>query len=194
MLQGSVFGLLKFIAYIEDNCVDDAHRWCASKRLQLNPSKTEIIWFGTNANLKKLQSIDLSLNFGADTITGDVPDLGVILDNELTMAKHIAKIASVCYYHLSLLKQVRLIISPEIAARFMSAYVITGWTIATRSWRVYIKASIMPLQCVQNVAARLIKLLGPRDISSTICDLHWFPVKHRITYKLCVITHAANNH
>ena len=37
-----------------ENCVDAVHKWCAFKRLQLNPSETKVIWFGTNTNLKKL--------------------------------------------------------------------------------------------------------------------------------------------
>ena len=29
-----------------ENCVLAIQDWCASRRLQLNPDKTEIIWFG----------------------------------------------------------------------------------------------------------------------------------------------------
>ena len=50
-----------------ENCVDTVHRWHASKHLQLNPSKAAVIWFGTNAIPRKLQSVDLSLHVGADT-------------------------------------------------------------------------------------------------------------------------------
>ena len=53
-----------------------------------------------------------------------VRDLGVILDGELIMVKHMAKIASVYYYHLRCLEQVRRILGFEIAARLVSAYVI----------------------------------------------------------------------
>ena len=77
-----------------ENCVDAVHKWSAFKHLQVNPSKTEVIWFGINVNLKELQSFDLRLHVGADTIAPVVAllDLGVILDGELTVAKHIAKI------------------------------------------------------------------------------------------------------
>ena len=81
--------------------------WCASKRLQLNPSKTEVIWFITNTNLKILQSVDLSFRIGVDIDTiapvDAMHDLDVIL--MVTMAKHIAKMTS--YYHLWRLKRVR---------------------------------------------------------------------------------------
>ena len=38
-------------------CVEEIHRWCASRWLQLNPDKTELIWFGTAATLRKIKGI-----------------------------------------------------------------------------------------------------------------------------------------
>ena len=104
-----------------ENYVNAVNKWCASKRLQLNPSQMEVIWLCTSINLKKLQSFDLSLHVGADIIipVDAVHDLGVILDSELTMAKHIAKITSISYFHLQCLKQVRWILSSEIAAQLV---------------------------------------------------------------------------
>ena len=43
-------------------CIDAIHAWCSAKRLQLNPSKSEIIWFGTRAMLKRLENTNLSLH------------------------------------------------------------------------------------------------------------------------------------
>src|SRR5664279_2103870 len=65
-------------------CVADVHRWCQSRRLQLNPSKTEAIWFGTKASLKKIAPADLRFEIGSDIIkpASSVRDLGVILENE----------------------------------------------------------------------------------------------------------------
>ena len=43
-------------------------------------------------------------------------------------------------------------------------------------------------QCV------LVARLGPRDhVSNALCDLHWLPVQHRITYKLCLLMHLVHN-
>ena len=38
-----------------ERCVASVHGWCSSKRLQLNPTKSEIIWFGTRTSLRHLQ-------------------------------------------------------------------------------------------------------------------------------------------
>ena len=90
-------------------------------------------------------------------------DLGVIIDGELTIAKHIAKITRLCYYHLRRLKQVRRILVSEIAARIVSAYVINRLDNCNSVLAGLPKASIILLQRVQNAVARLIKLLGLVD-------------------------------
>ena len=89
------------------SCVGDLPNWCASKRQQLNPSKTKIIRFGTSASLKKLSGTDLSLHIGTDSISPAnlVRDFGVLLDNEISMTKHKNKLAGVCLYHLRRLKK-----------------------------------------------------------------------------------------
>ena len=71
--------------------------WCASRRLQLNPDKTEVIWFGSKCNIAKLMQQDISLRLGTVEIepTSVVRDLGVLLDPELTMRPHIARTALV---------------------------------------------------------------------------------------------------
>jgi hypothetical protein len=81
-------------------CVEEIHRWCASRRLQLNPSKTEVIWFGSKTNLKKIQDMDLALRVGTDVIQPAkvVRDLGVLLDQELTMKQHISKVTRACFF------------------------------------------------------------------------------------------------
>ena len=114
------------VANIE-NCITSINKWCTSKRLQLNPTKLEIIWFGTTTSLHRLQGLDLGLHIGADIITpiDVVRDLGVLLDTKLTMKKHISKITSVCFYHLWRLKQVRRLLGPDITARLVYAFVLS---------------------------------------------------------------------
>ena len=36
------------------DCTTDVIAWCAAKRLQLNADKTEVMWFGSAANLSKI--------------------------------------------------------------------------------------------------------------------------------------------
>ena len=76
-----------------EHCIDAVHTCCSSQRLQLNPTKTDITWFGTRASLKRLQYTNFSLHVGAVAIkpTSIVRDLGVMLGSELSMRQHIGK-------------------------------------------------------------------------------------------------------
>lgn len=68
-------------------CIETIHRWYASRRVQLNPSKTEVIWFGTKANLKKMENVNLALHVGNDVIDSvtSVRDHSLLLENELSV-------------------------------------------------------------------------------------------------------------
>jgi hypothetical protein len=107
-------------------CIGEIHRWCASIRLQLNISKTEVIWFGTPATLTKIKDSDLALRVGCDVIklVDVVRDLGVLPDQELSMRQHVNKVASICFFQLRRLKQVRHILGPEVITGLITAFIV----------------------------------------------------------------------
>ena len=77
------------------------------RRLQLNADKTEVIWFGSRANINKLPQIDTKFHLGSivvDPVTS-VQNLGVYMGSELNMRVHIGKISAACFYHLRRLRQ-----------------------------------------------------------------------------------------
>jgi hypothetical protein len=176
-------------------CVDEIIRWCASRRLQLNPVKTELIWFGTTTSLKKIKGVSLELIVGSDVIkpVSVVRDLGVLFDEELSMKQHINKVTSTCFFHLRRLKQVRRILGPKITASLVSAFVTSRLDYCNALLAGLPKSTTAPLQRVQNAAARLITGISRRDhVTSSLQSLHWLPVTYRITYKLCVLMHLVH--
>jgi len=71
------------------SCISEVAKWCASRRLQLNAEKTEMIWFGSRSSLTKLQRINQSLQVGTNNIQPSsvvrdlcIPGLGAV--NETT--------------------------------------------------------------------------------------------------------------
>jgi hypothetical protein len=64
----------------------DLHSWCCSRRLQLNPSKTDLIWFSSHHNVHKLSSLDLSISFCDFNSPYNRPALCAILVCYLTMS------------------------------------------------------------------------------------------------------------
>ena len=64
--------------------------------------RLEVTWFGTAANLRKIKSTDLAFHVDSDVVkpVNAVRDLGVILDQELSMKRHINKVTSNCFFQI----------------------------------------------------------------------------------------------
>jgi len=119
------------------SCITDVAQWCASRHLQLNGDKTEAIWFGSHANLRKLANHDCSVCVGSESIqlATDVRDLGAYLDAELTMYQHVSKIAAASFFHLRRLHQIRRRVSTEVTIRLVLALIHTRLLQLVASWR-----------------------------------------------------------
>jgi len=173
-------------------CIAKVKQWCSSHRLQLNALKTELQWFGSRCNLRKIAAADLSLTVGDDVIkpVSLVRDLGVYLDDELTMKKHINRVVSSCFFQLRKLRQIRRSVGEEVTKRLVTALVLSRLDYCNTALAGLPQSTLRPLQRVQNAAARLISNCKQHDhITPVLKLLHWLPVKQRIIYKLCLIMH-----
>ena len=173
-------------------CILDVRDWCASRRLQLNANKTELIWFGSAANLKKLSTRNLTLSVDNDVISPVevVRDLGVYLDAELTLKHHVNRVTSSCFFQLRRLRQIRRVAGPGVTKRLVSAFILSRLDYCNAALAGLPQTTLLPLQRVQNAAARLVTNTRPHEhISPAMKDLHWLPVNLRIKYKLCVMMH-----
>ena len=177
-------------------CVTSVNKWCASKRLQLNTKKTEVMWFGSATNLRKIPSAVKDILVGSDIISPStvVRDLGVFFDSELNMKSHISRIVCTCFYHLRRLRTVRSLLGQEITARLVSAFVLSRLDYCNALLAELPASTLAPLQRVMHAAARLVCNLLPRDhVTSAMKLLHWLPVKQRVDFKLCLLVHLAIN-
>ena len=177
-----------------ESCVVSVGGWCRPKRLQLNESKTEVMWFGSSRNLSKVNADETRLHIDSDIIAPSnvVRDLGVFLDSELNMKTHIARTSRACFYHLRRLRAVRSRLGQNIAARLVSAFVLSRVDYCNAILAGLPASTLAPLQKVINAAARLVLNLKPHDhITAALRALHWLPIKQRIDYKLCLLVHLA---
>ena len=173
-------------------CILDVRDWCASRRLQLNANKTELIWFGSAANLKKLSTMNLTLSVDNDVISPVevVRDLGVYLDAELTLKHHVNRVTSSCFFQIRRLRQIRRVAGPEVTKRLVSAFILSRLDYCNAALAGLPQTTLRPLQRVQNAAARLVTNTRPHEhITPAMKELHWLPVNLRIKYKLCVMMH-----
>jgi len=176
-------------------CVTAVNDWCASKRLQLNTNKTEVMWFGSATNLSTLSAAEKLIKIGQDTILPSAvvrDDLGVY--SELNMKSHISQITRVCFYHLRRLRAVRRQLGQVITARLVSAFVLSRLNYYNALLAELPASTLAPLQRVMNASARLVCDLSSRDhVTPALQSLHWLPIKQRIQFKLCLLVHLTIN-
>ena len=111
-----------------ETCVGNLKDWCSSRRPQLNPDSTKLIWFDSRTNLSKLKRLDvMSLTLCSVVIepVDSVRDRGVIFDSELSMRKHIGKVFFICFFHIYRLRKLRPMLDQSSAQRLVSAFILS---------------------------------------------------------------------
>ena len=77
----------------------------------------------------KMSTENLALQVDEDTIhpVNTVRDLGVTLDGELSMQRHVNKVACSCFHHIRRLKQVHRLLGrdDDVTMRLVSAFVLS---------------------------------------------------------------------
>jgi len=105
------------------------------------------------------------------------------------MQRHISKVTSVCFYHLRRLRQIRNYVSQSVMAQLVTSIVITRIDYCNSILAGLPAFRLVSLR-VQNAAARLVLNLDRRaHISPALQQLHWFPVMHRVTFKIATLMH-----
>ena len=183
------------IVAAHEACLAETRPWCASRRLQLNDNKTELFWFGSAANLRKMAPLSGDIRIGQSVVAPSsvVRDLGVMLDAELSMREHISKTTQSCFYHLRKLRSVRQQLGRDVTSQLVSAFVLSRLDYCNAVFAGLPASTLAPLQRVLHSAARLVLELRPRDhVTPALRQLHWLPIVQRIDYKLCMLVHKVS--
>ena len=125
----------------------------------------------------------------SDTV---VRNLGLLLDQELSMVDHITKLSQVCFFHLRRIRVVRHSLTRNALLTLLHALVCSRLDFCN-SAILGINSNLLDrLQSILNAAARLIIQIPKIDsISSAIRDeLHWLPVRSRIVFKHCLLVRS----
>ena len=74
------------------DCSESVSRWMSSNRLKLNPLKTELTWLHSSRRNPTFPRKDIVLFDNPITPVNVVRNLGVILDENMTMFEHTARV------------------------------------------------------------------------------------------------------
>ena len=188
---GSTTGICEML-----DCVAHISKWMVVNSLKLNADKTEIIFFGSQYQLRKLNIDNLDLRIGTSQIKPStvVRNLGAYQDSLLTMKDHVSNVCQSCYGQLFCIRRIRKFLSPDAAQTIVRALVISRMDYCNALLSTANGTVIAKLQRVQNFAARIVfKLPRRAHITPALYELHWLPVSCRIHFKILVFVYQCLN-
>lgn len=172
-------------AELLSNGIGQIQEWLSANRLKLNPSKSELICLGQKRQIKKVM-LD-RVRVGSDQILRSkvVRNLGVFLDEDLSMADHISRVVSRGFLELRKLRSIITSVTREVALTLVHALVCTRLDYCNSLLAQINVTQLKRLQSLQNAAARLItETRMNQHISPVLCVLHWLPVIFRVKFKI----------
>ena len=72
-----------------EHCLVDVEKWMRASRLRLNTSKTNILWLGSRHIVDNLSVQEVNVASSTITTVASARNLGVVIDNRLTMSDHV---------------------------------------------------------------------------------------------------------
>ena len=179
--------------YQVESCLSGIDYWMTANKLKLNNDKTEITVLSAahrpRPPIESLKCCDHII-----PLSSSVRDIGVILDDKMTLVNQITSICKSCFFHIRNIWRIRKHISMEVCETLVHAFISSKLDFCNSLLYGIPNYQIQKLQRVQNAAARLVSCCHKYDhITPVLRHLHWLPVDQRINYKILLLTFKALN-
>ena len=170
-------------------CLEDVSVWMRSNRLQLNASKTEVMWVGSKRKQHLLPDCPLRVVDSDVKPVSVVRDLGIYLNNDLSMDAHISKTVSSCFGALRTIRTIKDSLPRSTIRTLVSTLVLSRLDYGNAALFGLPDVQLNRYQAVLNAAARLIFNARGRDhVTPLLEELHWLRVNERISFKIACLT------
>ena len=164
----------------------------SANRLQLNSDMTKFMWLTTARSQHRLPTSGPLIGSTLVSPSATVRDLGVFIDQDMTMKTHVQRTASRCFATLLQLRSIRRYIPTPVFRALVSARVLSRLDYCSSLLINLPLIHTQRLQSVQNAAARLSFNLRRCDhITDTLINLYWLRVSERATFKVATLTYRA---
>ncbi len=175
-------------------CIVDIKNWMMSNFLLLNSEKTEVLIIGPkNPTCNNLEHY-LTLDGCSVNSSSSVRNLGVLFDSNLSFESHVSSICKTAFFHLKNISKLSPMLSTSKAEMLIHAFMTSRLDYCNALLGGCSARLINKLQLVQNAAARVLTRTRKYDhISPVLSTLHWLPIKHRIDFKILLMTYKALN-
>ncbi len=172
-------------------CIDEIISWMCQNFLQLNKEKTEVIAFGNEDEVLKVNAY---LDSRGQTTKKQVKNIGVILETDLSFSSHVKAVTKSAYYHLKNIERIRCFVSSQDLEKLVHAFITSRVDYCNDLLTGLPKKTIRQLQLIQNAAARILTRTRKYEhITPVLRSLHWLPVTFRIDFKVLLLVYKSLN-
>ena len=177
-----------------NKCLQDIRIWATRNRLTLNDSKTEVVHFTSKFPPRCNPVISICMG-GKDISTSEVVrNLGVMMDQHLTMKAHVKKICRSAMVAIRKISNIRAYLSQQTAEMLIHAFVTSRLDSCNALLGNLPDVEIKRLQHIQNIAARIVTRTHKHErITPVLLQLHWLPVRYRIEFKILLMVYKILN-
>ena len=121
-------------------------------------------------------------------------NLGVYIDENLSMNCHITNLSKAVYLEIRKLKHMSKFVSESSLKTLATSFVLSRLDYCNALFKNMNNYQFDKLQRLQNFAAKVVLGKSLYDhITPCLIELHWLPVKFRIDYKIAVLTFKCLN-
>ena len=175
------------------SCISDIRSWMIDKKLKINDDKTEFLII---TSPKAGFSANLQLKIGQEIVlpSTSCKSLGVMFDDHMQMDAHISHICRTIHFHLCNIGAIRNLLTNSATEQLIHSLVTSRLDYCNSLLNGVPGYKLKSVQRMQNIAARIVSRCPYRDrITPVLESLHWLPVKHRILFKLLLLTYKCLN-
>ena len=171
------------------DCIEDVKKWSVANKLQLNEMKTEMLHI-TSQFRNSNQISYFELQSGSIKCSESVRDLGVLLDDNLTLHQHIRNVCRSASWGISKIGKLRKFLNKPATERLVHAFVTSHLDYCNCLFAGLPNSHIAPLQRIQNTAARLVtRTKKSEHITPVLQSLNWLPIHQRICFKVLLLVY-----
>ena len=176
-----------------EDCAVDLKVWMNENRLKMNNDKTEFILFGSKPQLEKCKTKTLNVDNTEIELADKIKYLGVILDQNLSLKKHITSKCQTTKLNIQHIKNIRHLLTQEVTEILVLGTVISHLDYFNSILVGLPEVDITKMQHIQNIAAKMVVLnsvaMKESNSTSILEKLHWLPIHRRIEYKILTLIH-----
>ena len=139
-----------------EDCIAEIRGWMINRMLKLNDNKTEMVIYMSQYHLNKHGRCDMSIGDSTISPVECVRNLGVQIDQHLTMDKQVTAVCKACNFHLYRLSSIRRYITTDAARSVVQALVTSRLDYCNSLLANLTNTQMKRLKSIQHKAARLV--------------------------------------